>query len=353
MTEPIHSAEARPKAGQPLNIAVAGLGFMGLTHLKAWRQVPFARLCAVMDMSEARLTGDLSSVGGNLGVAGEKFDFSAVRTYRALDRLLADPEVDAVDICLPTNEHADAVIAALRAGKHVLVEKPLARNEKETAAILAEYKRSGRILMAAQILRFSPAYVALADALKTAGRLDSAVFRRRCAAPTWSGWLSDPSRSGGGIFDLLIHDVDYCVSRWGVPSSVRAVGHEDLPRGIDVVHAELQYPGSGPVIVTGGWHHPGAFPFSMEFTVVTDQCTFEWTHGAPHLHVYGPDTESTNRDLPTGDAFAAEIAYFADCVIHGRTPERCMPQESAQSIALMHRIIESRKRNGETIPCKI
>ncbi len=352
MTEATQSAELRASSHRPINVGVAGLGFMGLTHLKAWRQLPLARVCAVMDMSEARLTGDLSSVGGNLGVAGEKFDFSAVRTYRSLDQLLTDAEVDAVDICLPTNEHGEAVVAALRAGKHVLVEKPLARNEEEADRILAAHSGSGRTLMVGQILRFTPAYLALADALKTAGRIHSAVFRRRCAAPTWSGWLSDPARSGGGIFDLLIHDVDYCISRWGMPASVCAVGHEDLPRGIDVVHAELQYPGSGPVIVTGGWHHPGAFPFSMEFTVVTDQCTFEWTMGAPHLHAYGPDAQSTNRELSGGDAFAAEIAYFADCVIHGQPPERCLPEESAQSVALMQRIIESRKRKGESIPCQ-
>lgn len=336
---------------RPINVAVAGLGFMGLTHLKGWRQLPAARLAAVMDMSEARLTGDLSSVGGNLGVAGEKLDFSNVRTYRSLSQLLADPEIDAVDICLPTNEHGEAAVLALRAGKHVLVEKPMARDEKETEAILAEQSRSGRTLMVAQVLRFIPAYVALGDLLKSAGRVHSAVFRRRCAAPTWSGWLTDRSRSGGGVFDLLIHDVDYCISRWGVPNAVRAVGHEDLPRGIDVVHAELQYAGSGPVIVTGGWHHPGEFPFGMEFTVVTEQCTFEWMNGAPELHVYGPG-QNRNRALPAGDAFAAEVAYFADCLVHGRPPERCLPEQSAQSVALMHRILESRERKGERISCK-
>lgn len=345
------SGETRAVLRRPMNIAVAGLGFMGLTHLKAWRQLNTARLAAVMDMSEARLTGDLSSVGGNLGVTGEKLDFSNVRTYRSLRELLADPEIDAVDICLPTNEHGEAAVAALRAGKHVLVEKPMARDERETETILAEQSRSGRTLMVAQVLRFMPAYVALGDGLKSAGRVHSAVFRRRCAAPTWSGWLTDRSRSGGGIFDLLIHDVDYCISRWGMPNAVRAVGHEDLPRGIDVVHAELQYAGSGPVIVTGGWHHPGEFPFSMEFTVVTEQSTFEWTNGAPQLHVYGPG-QNTNRDLPAGDAFAAEVAYFADCLVHSRTPERCLPKQSAQSVALMHRILESRERKGESISCK-
>jgi predicted dehydrogenase len=353
MAESAGTGEMHGGSSRPIKIAVAGLGFMGVTHLKAWAQVPAARLVAVMDVVEEKLKGDLSSVSGNFGGGGGKMDFSGIRAYRSLDEALADPEIDAIDICLPTDEHGQAVVAALRAGKHVLVEKPMARDEKETDLVLKEAKRSGRTLMVGQILRFMPAYVALADALGAAGPVRSAIFRRRCAAPTWSRWLTDPSRSGGGIFDLLIHDVDYCISRWGVPDAVRAVGYQDLPHGIDVVHAELQYPGSGPVIVTGGWHHPGGFPFSMEFTVVTDQGTFDWTNGAKELFAYGQDGKTTAHPLSESDPFAAELAYFADCIAHGRAPQRCLPEQSAQSVAVMHRIIESRKQKGDRVSCKI
>jgi predicted dehydrogenase len=336
----------------PLRVGVAGLGFMGVTHLKAWAQVPDAKLAAVMDVVEEKLKGDLSSVSGNFGGSGGQMDFSALHTHRSVESLLADPTIDAVDICLPTDEHATVAVAALRAGKHVLIEKPMARNEKETSLVMAEAKRSGRTLMVGQVLRFMPAYLALADALKTAGPICSAVFRRRCAAPTWSRWLTDPSRSGGGIFDLLIHDVDYCISRWGLPESVCAVGHEDLPRGIDIVHAELRYPNSGPVIVTGGWHHPGEFPFSMEFTVVAENLTLAWTNAQTEVNAYGVDGKTTTHALSGADAFASELAYFAGCALHGRTPERCLPEQSAQSVAVMHRIIESRKKKGERVSCK-
>src|ERR1035437_8098716 len=101
-----------------LNIAVIGLGFMGVTHLHAWRNIPTARLHAVVDADPRRLAGDLSSIGGNLGSAGEKFDFSDVRGYPSLEEALADPTIHAVDICLPTDQHAPAATAALRAGKH-------------------------------------------------------------------------------------------------------------------------------------------------------------------------------------------------------------------------------------------
>src|SRR5206468_2979282 len=163
----------------------------------------------------------------------------------------ADPAIDAVDICLPTDRHAPVAIAALRAGKHTLVEKPLALDSDQAQSVLREADDSGRILMAAQVLRFFPSYQKAGEHAKR-GKLYSAFFRRRCAAPAWGGWLADPARSGGGFFDLLIHDADFCISLWGMPDSVRATGHESLSEGVDIVHAELNYRGLGPVIITGG-----------------------------------------------------------------------------------------------------
>lgn len=334
-----------------LNIAVVGLGFMGATHLKAWQQVPNARIHAVIDTDPVKLSGDLSSVGGNLGDAGQPWDFAGIRGYRLLEEALADPAVDALDICLPTHEHAPAATAALRAGKHVLTEKPMALDAAAARLLAQEAKQSGRILMAAHVLRFFPAYQQLALTVKKSSPVRSAVFRRRCAAPHWSPWLTDPARSGGGIMDLLIHDADFCVSLWGMPHSVHARGHRDLRRGIDVVHADLVYPGLGPVIVTGGWHHPKSFPFSMEFTVVADAGTVEWSNGANDFREYSENGEARSIPLPQTDAFVAELSYFAQCAANGRQPDLCPPDQSTMAIALISKITESREMNGEVILC--
>src|SRR5258708_25525420 len=109
-----------------MRLAVLGLGFMGSPPLKALRDLPGTGTAAVYSSDENKLAGDLSGIQGNIGGPGEKFDFSAVKKFRAIEPLLADPEIDALDICLPTHLHSSVAIHALPAGKHVLVEKPIA-----------------------------------------------------------------------------------------------------------------------------------------------------------------------------------------------------------------------------------
>lgn len=333
-----------------VNIAVVGLGFMGTTHLKGWRNVAGARLHAVVDADPRRLRGDLSAVGGNLGGGGEKFDLTDVRGYQTLDAALADPEIDIVDICLPTDQHVATTSAALKAGKHVLTEKPVALDSASAESLCREAEECGRLLMAAHVLRFFPAYEELARSMgHGAAPLRSALFRRRCAAPVWSPWLRDPARSGGAVMDLLIHDADYCISLWGMPEAVHARGHRDLARGIDVIHADLIYPDRGPVVISGGWHHPESYPFSMEFTVTSDAATFEWSSGSSDLRRYGEDGAAQSVALSEKDAFTSELEYFCDCVETGRQPERCPPAQSAQAVSLIEKMVESRDKNGAII----
>jgi predicted dehydrogenase len=338
-----------------MRIAVVGLGFMGSTHLKALRNIPGATLAAVYSQDDKKLTGDLRSIQGNLGGPGEKFDFSPIAKYRDIPSLLADPNIDAVDICLPTNLHSETALAALRAGKHVLVEKPMALTGALADEMIAEAKRAGKLLMGAQVLRFLPEYQGLATALASGefGTVHAALFRRRCAAPAWSKWLGDASQSGGGVFDLLIHDVDYCVKLFGIPEAVSATGYEDVTNGVDAITANFHYRNVPSVIVTGGWHHRKAYPFSMEYTVVTDGGTFEYSSSRNAASLYRANGESGPLAVPTQDGFEAELAYFVECCRTGARPELCPPEESAAAVKLTLLMIEARKKNGEKLPCRI
>lgn len=334
-----------------MRVGVLGLGFMGSMHIRAWRQVDGATLTAVYSSDPRKLQGDLSSIQGNLGAPGEKYDFSSVHRFSSIDELLADPGVDAVDICLPTDLHAPVALKALEAGKDVLVEKPLALTGEEAEDLVKEARARRRILMTAQVLRFFPAYVALRDALQSGrwGPVRAASFRRRCAAPVWNEWLKDPRRSGGGVFDLLIHDVDFALHLFGRPQALSAVGYEDLERGIDVITATLHFD-SVPVVIAGGWHHRKSFPFSMDYTVVTEAATFEYSSLSDSAIQYGASGETEPMPLSKDDAFAAELRYFARCVRERRWPELCPPEESAAAVKLARAMAEARSRPGEKLP---
>lgn len=333
---------------QVMRLAVVGLGFMGGVHINALKSIPAVRLAAVVSRDEAKLSGDLRGSGGNLGGGGEIFDFSRVKKYRDFTAALALPEIDAFDLCVPTDLHESMAIEALRAGKHVLVEKPMALTAAACQRMIGEARRAGRVLMAGQVLRFFPAYRVLLDAVKDSGEIRSATFRRRCARPAWAAWQKDSSRSGGAVLDLLIHDLDFVLRLFGAPNAVTATGR--VEGDADIVSARLFYAGGRVVDVTGGWH-PGKFPITMKYRVTGGDFSIEFNFNEhPPRITRGGVT--ADMQLAKADGYAAEIAYFAKCARLGRIPELCRPEESAEAVRLAQAVVESRKRNGEEISWK-
>lgn len=327
---------------------------MGLTHLKAYQRIPGVEIGAVSSNDPKVLAGDLSGVGGNLEVEGEAVDFSTAEKFADALECVTQANVDAVDLCLPTSMHAPVAIAALRAGKHVLVEKPMALNGAECDEMMAEAAKAGRTLMSAQVLRFFPAYRALIDAVHggTLGAPRHAIFRRRCGAPAWSIWMTNKSASGGGVFDLLIHDIDMALVCFGMPKAVSATGYEDLPGGIDMITAELHFESGFSVTVTGGWHLPSAYPFSMEYTVVGENAVMEYSTAGRPPHWYGRGEDHV-IELTGEDGYQAEIEYFVQCCRTGAKPERCTPESSAAAVKLARLLEEARTRKGIILPCQL
>ena len=334
-----------------MRIGVIGLGFMGSTHLEAYQQVGEFELAAVSSSSERKLSGDLTDVGGNLDRGGGQIDFGGAARYKRPEDLIDDPNVEAVDICTPTDLHKPLALRALAAGKHVLVEKPMALTEADCAEMVAAASSAGRVLMVAQVLRFFPAYVVARSIVHSGdlGSVRAAWFRRRCAAPAWGAWLKDPARSGGGVFDLLIHDFDYCRNLLGKPEAVSAIGAEDPEQGIDVVEAQLDYGDGVPVIISGGWHHPEIFPFSMEFTIVCDGGTLDYSSDIEGLALYNSKGKDVPLRLPEKDGFVAELQCFVDSCKAGVAPADCLPEESAESVAMTLAMRRSRASGGAKV----
>ena len=307
-----------------MRLAVAGLGFMGGVHIKALESVEGVELAAVVSRR--------------------------AKHYARLEDVLGDPAIDAVDLCLPTDLHESATIRALEAGKHVLVEKPMALSVESCRRMMEAAERAKKVLMVAQVLRFFPAYKELQRAVDAGelGPIRAASFRRRCAQPGWSEWITDQSRSGGGGFDLLIHDVDMSLRLFGAPVAISATGYEDAGKGIDAISARLYYDGFVAEI-GGGWMGAGKFPFAMEFTVLGDEGVLEYNSESRPLKKYGSGEEVV---LDAVDGYAAEIAYFAECCGTGARPELCTPESSAEAVRLTLKMFEARSKNGERISWK-
>ena len=204
--------------------------------------------------------------------------------------------------------------------------------------------RAGRVLMTAQVLRFFPEYTALRQAIagERLGRVRFAMFRRRCSAPLWSKWLHESERSGGGVFDLLIHDVDMSLHLFGKPRTVAACGVCEPASGVDYISAQLFYEYGAVVEIHGGWHAPGEYPFSMEYSVALDGGTVEYSSMGRPPTLYPRNAPTEVLTLEAADAYAAEIGYFAECCRRNSPPAHCPPAESAASVKLMLLLLESR-----------
>lgn len=319
---------------------------MGATHVAAYSNIAAVEIADVCAGNARALSGDLNEIGGNLGQRAGMYDFSRVRKCTDWHELVLEGALDALDICLPTDLHAEVAIAALESGKHVLCEKPMALTADECEQMIRGAERSGRVLMIAQVLRFWPEYLALSDFVKSGeyGAVRSAMFVRRCGLPDWSRWLPDEKRSGGAVLDLLIHDIDQVLTLFGVPERIAAKSMG----GVDTVMATFIYEDRKEVRVQGGWFAPGT-PFSMSFQVRAERAEME-------LAVNGlmvSDMTGVRKRIETGggDAYQTELQYFVACCRAGEQPERCPVQESARAVEIALLLKESRARGGEQLRC--
>ncbi|HEX4349089.1 MAG TPA: Gfo/Idh/MocA family oxidoreductase, partial [Verrucomicrobiae bacterium] len=229
-----------------VNVAVAGLGFMGITHLRAYQKLRNARVVAVCNGSHMPVNGVIRAVNGNIQNAAEFRLGRHVKVCRDFEELIAQPNVELVDICTPTAMHAAQVIAALKAGKHTLCEKPLAQYVSEARKILQAARASKKFLMPAMCMRFWPGWSWLKEVVtkNKFGAIRAAGFRRVSAKPAWG---KAATHAGGALLDLHIHDTDFVNFLFGRPASVFSTGVVDASRAVNHVLTQYIYP-RGPAV---------------------------------------------------------------------------------------------------------
>lgn len=335
-----------------VNVGVIGLGMMGVTHLDALFKLPNAKVVAVGDRNQEKLDQSQTAKGNVPGQAQGSFNLDNVKKYKVPMELLSDPNVELVDICLPTPAHVEYALAALEAGKHVLVEKPLALSSAEAFRLADAAKRSKKFVMPAMCLRFWPVWQWLKNAVSSGeyGKVLSATFRRIAAHPGGAFYL-DGNKCGGGILDLHIHDVDFVYYLFGMPKSVSSYGYAHKTGQIDHVVSRYEVASGALVTAEGGWTMSPGFPFRAEYFVNFENATAVHELGKEQpLLLYRPGKEPEAIALAETMGYAGEIAYFVDCVEKGTPPSTVTLDDAANDLLIIEAERESIATGKPAIP---
>lgn len=313
-----------------IKVGVVGMGFMGRTHVAAYQAAASGTgtgqplpcvLHAVCDPDASRLTGEASGGGGNLatGAAERLFDPAKVKAFTDFDSLLAS-DVSLISICTYTDSHVDYAIRAMRAGKHVLVEKPVALHSRDVWKLCEAASTSKFLCVPAMCIRFWPGWdwlrtqVAL-GAASPYGKVRSATFQRLGSGPTWGGgFYTDHSRSGGAVVDLHIHDTDFIAWCFGVPDAVSSVG--------DLMHITTQYHyADGPSHVTaeGAWDLAPGAGFRMRFLVNFEKATAEFDLAKSPVAMIHTAEGSTPMPVAAGTGYEAQVRALINAIATNTT----------------------------------
>ncbi|RMF42114.1 MAG: gfo/Idh/MocA family oxidoreductase, partial [Planctomycetota bacterium] len=205
-----------------MRAAIVGVGFMGWIHYLAYQRANGIRLAAFCSRNPKKRAGDWSDIRGNFGPPGGHVPVDQLKVYASLDEILEDAEIDLVDICLPPHLHTDAACRALRAGKHVLCEKPLALNTGDCDRILATAREADRQVLVAQVLPFMGEFqfAYQASTGQRFGKPRHGFFKRVISPPDWIPNFYDPHEVGGPLIDLHVHDTHFVRLVFGMPKRV-------------------------------------------------------------------------------------------------------------------------------------
>jgi predicted dehydrogenase len=330
-----------------IRIGIVGVGFMGMIHYLAARKLQGARVEAICSRDEKKLAGDWRGIRGNFGPKGEMMDLSELRRYRRLDEMLADPNIDLVDVCNPTHLHPETAIAALRAGKHVLVEKAIALEPRDADAMVGAARQAGRLLMVAHVLPFFPEFAYAARVIQSGefGRVMGGHFKRVISRPDWSAEIGDAAKTGGPAVDLHIHDTHFIGLICGVPGHVFAVGRTEGDAVAYLTTSYLYGPGGPAITCSSGAVAMKAREFVHGYEIYLERATLTYESGTCPLTVLHADGRCERPALAGGDdattAFTAELQAAVDGVRAGREPDLLSGKLARDALVLCHRECES------------
>jgi predicted dehydrogenase len=326
-------------------VGIIGLGMMGNTHLDVYAKRDDVEVVAVADINPRRLSGE-EKAGGNIeGQAQGGFDLNAkgVKKYDEGKKLIRDKNIDLVDICLPTPLHMDYARRALRAGRHVLVEKPVSRTYRDAKKLAAVAEQTDRIVMCAMCMRFWPGWDWLKQAVmeQRYGKVLAATFRRVANHPG-GDFYKDGDACGGALLDLHVHDTDFVQYLFGMPNAVYSRGYSRITNKVDHLVTHYEYDQVPLVVAEGGWAMSDGFGFEMTFCVNFERATAKFDVGSSTpLTLIEPGKGAQPVPLRNAMGYEMEIDYLLGCIARNEKPTVVTIADAAKAIKIAEAEVKS------------
>jgi predicted dehydrogenase len=326
-------------------VVVVGFGFMGMTHSLNIFKNQDLELVAIVDKDIESIDQKLKQPEGNFATGGiDPQKIQKVNKYHSLSDCIDKEEFDAIHVCVHTSLHYQIAKESLLAGKHVLLEKPFSLDIEECKEIIDLANNKDLILMVAHVLRFMPPYQKLKSLIEDEefGSLKFLSLTRFSGIPLWGEWAQKQSSfgsSGGALFDLLIHDIDFVNFLFGKPIKIKS---KYLPGRLsehDYISAWWEYP-EFVVKVEGGNTFHSNFPFQAGFMAEFEKASVLFSTNDPdNIHVSNHDDNNPIK-LDEEDGFFNEIDYFKNCLVTKSKPDYCTAESALESIKLCYQHLE-------------
>lgn len=328
-----------------IKVGLIGAGTMGRVHSAAYGRLANAQLTTICDLRPEK---------------AQKLAGPGVKVVTDYREILEDPEIDVVDVCLPTYLHKEVVLEAAAAGKHVFCEKPIALSVEDAEDMVKACEQANVKLGVGQVVRFFPDYAKVRDLLATGRIGDPKVIRtsRGGSFPRWSedNWYGDYTKSGGPIVDLIIHDFDWLLWLFGPVKRVfaKSVGKQETPDGELLDHALVTLRFENGIIahLEGSWAQPVGTPFSTSFEIAGTKGLYEYSkEQATPLLLRTAQGEEMAQFVPESplalEPYTAQLKAFIEAVVE----DTAVPVPGQEAIVALEVALAARRaaETGEVV----
>lgn len=335
---------------EKIRVGIAGLGFMGMVHYLSYQKIAGVEVVAIADRHPERLAGDWTAIHGNFGPPGEQMDLSGLATYESVEDLLADENVDLVDIALPPAKHADFAVDCLKAGKHVFCEKPMAMKLTDCDRMMQAARDANRHLLVGHVLPYFPEYAWALQEIRSGkyGELQGASFKRIISDPVWLSNYWDSEKVGGPMLDLHVHDAHFIRLAFGNPTSVTTRGslRNGLPKRwhslFEFANNQLHVQASSGVIDQQGRPFLHGFEIYLEEATLCFEFSVQGENASYHCKPTVYDHQGSVEVVELGDgdpmhAFHAELRHVIEVLRNEIDPGPLASEIAYDAIQLCHR----------------